>query len=129
MLSAVTPARIECVPHELLPFIPPSVQRLWVAGSGPDVSWCSSAASRSQSSTSPGRTRAILRSGSSSTISFMYLEKSNITASFTVCPARPVPPTGAPWARQIATAASTSAALRGITTPIGNWRCTEASLA
>ena len=73
MLSAVTPAMIECVPHELLPIIPPSVQRLCVAGSGPKVSSCSSAASRSRSSTSPGCTRANRRSGSSSTIALHVL--------------------------------------------------------
>ena len=44
MLSTVLPASSECVPQELLPIIPPSVQRLCVEGSGPNVSWCSSAA-------------------------------------------------------------------------------------
>jgi hypothetical protein len=126
MLSAVTPAMIECVPQELLPIMPPSVQRLWVAGSGPNVSWWRSAAVRSQSSTRPGCTRANRRSGSSSTISCMYLEKSNITVSLTVWPARPVPqpraPIGAPWRRQNSTAATTSDADFGITAPSGSWR-------
>jgi hypothetical protein len=100
MLSAVTPAMIECVPQELLPIIPPIVQRLWVAGSGPNVKVCFSAASLNQSRTTPGWARAVRRSGSSSRISFMYFEKSKITASLTVCPASPVPhpraPIGAP---------------------------------
>src|SRR6185437_1859055 len=133
MLSAVTPAMIEWVPHELLPIMPPSVQRLCVAGSGPKVSPYSSAASRSRSSTSPGCTRAKRRSGSSSTSSCMYFEKSSITASFTVWPASPVPhpraPIGAPHRRQISTVVTTSEADRGITTPIGTCRWTEASLA
>ncbi len=34
-LSAVVPQATECAPHELLPIMPPSVQRLWVDGSGP----------------------------------------------------------------------------------------------
>ena len=37
------PASSECVPHELLPIIPPRLQRLCVDGSGPNVSWCRSA--------------------------------------------------------------------------------------
>ena len=37
-LSTVLPASSECVPQELLPIIPPSVHRLWVDGSGPNVS-------------------------------------------------------------------------------------------
>ena len=43
MLSTVLPASSECVPHELLPIMPPSVQRLCVDGSGPKVSWWRSA--------------------------------------------------------------------------------------
>ena len=37
-LSTVLPASSECVPQELLPIMPPSVQRLCVDGSGPNVS-------------------------------------------------------------------------------------------
>src|SRR5947199_10310032 len=44
-LSAVAPATIECTPQELLPSMPPSVQRLCVAGSGPYVRSCASACS------------------------------------------------------------------------------------
>ena len=41
--------------------MPPRVQRLCVAGSGAKVRWCTSAASRTRSSTMPGCTRAALR--------------------------------------------------------------------
>ena len=34
-LSAVVPQATECEPQELLPIMPPRVQRLWVEGSGP----------------------------------------------------------------------------------------------
>lgn len=37
LVSTVLPQATECVPHELLPIMPPSVQRLWVEGSGPKV--------------------------------------------------------------------------------------------
>ena len=47
MLSTVLPAISAWTPHELLPIMPPSVQRLCVAGSGAKVRWCTSAASRS----------------------------------------------------------------------------------
>jgi hypothetical protein len=57
---------------------------------------------------------------------FRYLEKSMTTATFTPCPARLVwPPSermGTPWSRAIATVATTSSTLRGITMPIGTWR-------
>jgi len=32
MLSDVLPAITECTPQELLPMLPPIVQRFWVAG-------------------------------------------------------------------------------------------------
>jgi hypothetical protein len=133
MLSAVTPAMIECTPHELLPIMPPNVHRLWVAGSGPKVSSCSSAASRSWSQITPGCTRARRPSGSSHSIRFRYLVKSTSTALLTDWPASPVPQprpkSGAPCSRQTATVASTSSAVRGMTTPIGTCRYDEASFA
>jgi len=56
----------------------------------------------------------------------MYLEKSNITAAFTLCPANPVPPplasTGSWCSRQTCNAATTSSSVRGITTPSGSIR-------
>src|SRR5919197_6386325 len=133
MLSAVTPAMIECVPQELFPIMPPSVQRECVAGSGPKVSLCSSAASRSWSQITPGSTRARRSSGSRETISFRYFEKSIRTALLTVWPARPVPQprpkTGAPCSRQTATISTTSSSVRGMTTPVGTWRYAEPSFA
>ena len=91
MLSTVLPPISACTPHELLPIMPPSVQRLCVAGSGANVSWCSSAASRTRSSTMPGCTRATPLPGSSSTMRFMYFEKSMMTATLQHWPARLVP--------------------------------------
>src|ERR1700691_5459689 len=64
MLSSVLPAMTECTPQELLPIMPPRVQRSWVAGSGAKVRWCFSAAARRVSSTTPGCTRAMRREGS-----------------------------------------------------------------
>jgi hypothetical protein len=90
------------------------------------VSPCTWAASRSRSRTTPGCTRASFRSASISRIRFRYFEQSTTTATFVVCPARPVPPPrgtiGAPCSRQRATVATTSSTERGITTPIGRCR-------
>src|SRR5436305_950818 len=98
--------------------MPPSVHQAWVAGSGPKVKPCGAAAARRSSSTVPGRTRAVRRSGSSSSTPAMWREKSRTTAVLHAWPARLVPPPrprrGAPWRRQAATAASTSAASRGL---------------
>jgi hypothetical protein len=56
----------------------------------------------------------------------MCREKSMITATLQLWPARLVPAprasTGTPCARQISTVAITSSTLRGVTTPIGTWR-------
>ena len=56
----------------------------------------------------------------------MYFEKSSTTASLHVCPARlvpaPRPRTGAPWRRAPPTAATTSSASAGTTTPSGTTR-------
>src|SRR5205814_8785290 len=90
-LSTVLPASSECVPHELLPIIPPSVQRLCVEGSGPNVRRCSSARLLSVSSTTPGCTRANRLSASSSRMAFMHLVKSSTTATLQHWPARLVP--------------------------------------
>ena len=59
-LSTVLPLMTECTPQESLPIMPPSVQRLWVTGSGPKVRSRRSAAARSVSRTTPGCTRAVL---------------------------------------------------------------------
>jgi hypothetical protein len=116
----------EWTPQELLPIIPPSVQWLWVAGSGPKVRPCRQACRRSVSSTQPGCTRARRLPGSSSSTRPTCFDQSTTTATLQVCPARPVPPpresTGAPWRRQAATVSTTSSTVRGTTTPIGTWR-------
>ena len=72
--------------------MPPSVQWSCVAGSGPKVRSCCSAASRSVSSTMPGSTRAERASRSISSTRFMYFEKSITTATLQHWPARLVPP-------------------------------------
>ena len=54
MLSTVLPPMRAWTPHELLPIMPPRVQRLWVAGSGAKVSSKRSASRRRASRTMPG---------------------------------------------------------------------------
>ena len=124
-LSTVLPHATECDPHALLPIIPPSVQRLCVDGSGPNVRPCGRAASRSASSTTPGCTRAVRASGSIATIAFIR-EKSSTTAVLTAWPAidvrAPTGSSGTSCSRQTAIAAATSSASRGVTTPIGTRR-------
>jgi hypothetical protein len=125
-LSTVVPPITECGPHELLPIMPPSVLWLWVAGSGAKVRPWRAAAARSSSSTTPGSTRAMRRTGSISRMRSRYFEKSITTATLQHCPHRLVPAprdsSGAPWRRQMATVRITSSMLRGITTPIGTCR-------
>jgi hypothetical protein len=74
----------------------------------------------------PGCTVAVRACVSRSRIRFMYLEKSKMTAAFTLCPDSPVPAprarTGAPWWRQTSSAVTTSVSSRGITTPTGTVR-------
>jgi len=123
----VRPAITECTPQELLPTMPPKVAYACVDVSGANVSWWrSSVWSESWSRITPGWTRAVRASGSTSRISRMCLEWSTTTATLQVWPARLVPQprgrTGAPCSRQAATAATTSSASRGSTTPIGAWR-------
>ncbi len=125
-MSTVLPQATECEPHALLPIIPPSVQRLCVDGSGPNVRPCGRAASRSLSSTTPGCTRAVRASGSMDSIRFRCLVKSSTTARLTAWPAIEVPAprgsTGTSCAEHTETAASTSSASTGVTTPIGTRR-------
>jgi hypothetical protein len=124
--STVFPAITECEPQELLPIMPPRVQRLCVAGSGPKVRRCFSAAWRSTSHTTPGSTRAVSLFSSTSSTRFMYLLASITTATLTLCPFIEVPAprgsTGAPNRRQMPTALTMSLADAGSTTPIGIWR-------
>ena len=126
MLSTVVPAITECGPHELLPIMPPSVQRECVAGSGAKVRPCASAASRSESHTTPGSTRASRAVASIDSTRSRYFEQSITTATLTVCPLSEVAPprarTGTPLAAQTRMTATMSSTLRGSTTPIGTWR-------
>ncbi len=119
----VMPYRTEPLPAELLPIIPPIVARLLVEVSGPNISPCWAAARFSWSCTTPGSTRATFAAGSSSTIRLMCRDRSSTSPGPTVCPARLVPAprgtTGTPCARAAATAAATSSASRGNTTPSG----------
>ncbi|CAM5581591.1 hypothetical protein SALBM311S_10734 [Streptomyces alboniger] len=125
-LSAVVPHATECDPHELLPIIPPSVQRLCVDGSGPKRRPCGAAASWRRSRTRPGCTTAVPASGSRDTRRFMCRVKSSTTPVPVACPAIDVPPprgtTGTPWSRHTARTAATSSASRGATTPSGTRR-------
>ena len=124
--STVLPASIECGPHELLPIMPPSVQRLCVAGSGPQVSPCFSASAFSASHTIPGSTSAVLASGSIDSTRFRCCEQSIIIALLTVWPFCEVPPprinTGTAYSRQTFTVVTMSSILAGKTTPSGTCR-------
>lgn len=125
-LSAVVPQATECAPHALLPIIPPRVQRACVEGSGPKASPYGRTASRSRSSTSPGCTTAVRATGSTDTSAFMCRVRSRTTPTPVAWPAMDVPPprgtTGNPASAQIRSAAATSPASRGATTPAGTRR-------
>ena len=103
---------------------PPTVARALVTGSGAYIRPCPRTAAVRWLLTMPGWTRAQRSSGWTSSISCMYLEKSSTRAWLVVCPANPVPPPrgrmGTPCARAVRTAASTSSAERGSTTPTGS---------
>ena len=58
MFCAVVPHTTEWEPQALLPTIPPSVQRLWVEGSGPTRNPYGAATVLRSSSTTPGSTTA-----------------------------------------------------------------------
>jgi hypothetical protein len=76
----------------LLPIILPRVQWSWVAGFGPNISWCSASCSLSSSSTMPGSTTQVRAAGSTETRPRQYLDQSMTTAALHDCPARLVPP-------------------------------------
>ena len=123
---------MECEPPELLPSMPPRVARFEVEVSGPksrpmDRTWWFSS-----SCTSPGCTRAHSSSRLTSSTLAMWREKSSTTAWFTVWPVSEVPPprgsSGAPSLLATSSAACTSSAWRGITTPIGSIWYIEASV-
>ena len=122
--SIVMPYRTDWLPAELLPIIPPSVARLLVEVSGPNMSPCGAAARFSCSWTTPGCTRATRCPGSISMILLMCRDRSITIACPTVWPARLVPAprgsTGTPKSAAVDTTAATSSASRGKTTPIGS---------
>ena len=122
--STVMPYLTEWLPAELLPIIPPSVARLLVEVSGPNMSPCWAAARFNCSCTTPGWTRACRASPSIARIWFMCLEKSITTARPTACPARLVPAprasTGTPNSAAVATTAAASSPSLGNTTPSGS---------
>src|SRR3954451_18441602 len=92
MLSTTLPVRWAVAPQELLPIMPPSVQFMCVAGSGPNRSCRSASCLFNSSRTIPGSTMQRRASASTDTSEWQYLEKSMTTAAFVPCPAREVPP-------------------------------------
>ena len=112
------------LPQELLPAMPPMVQRAQVEGSTGKNSPCRFSWSFSAPSAMPGCTVAVRAAASTETTSRRYLVQSITSARFTVWPHWLVPPprgrTGMPSSRQSAMAASTSAMLRGTSTPMGS---------
>ena len=121
--SIVIPNRNEPLPAELLPIIPPIVARLLVEVSGPNISPCAAAARFSWSCTTPTSTTAVRASASMERIRFMCRDRSSTRPGPTVWPARLVPAprgtTGTPNSPATRTAAATSSASRGNTTPSG----------
>src|ERR1039457_4668699 len=89
--SMVMPYRTDWLPAELLPIIPPSVARVLVEVSGPNMSPCGAAARFSCSWTTPGCTRATRCSASISVILLMCRDRSITIACPTVWTARLVP--------------------------------------
>ena len=72
--------------------MPPMVQFMCVAGSGPKRSPVGASSLLSMSSTIPGCTRQVRASVSTDSTWWQYLDQSITTASFVHCPARLVPP-------------------------------------
>src|SRR3954454_16467042 len=112
------------MPHELLPMLPPIVQRECVDGSGPKISpACSPVFSLTFSLIAPGWQRTVRRALSTSPIHVMYFEVSMTIARLTVSPDRLVPPPrltiGAPNCAHALWVATMSSAVFGTTTPRG----------
>ena len=111
-------------PQELLPAMPPMVQRAWVEGSTGKNSPCGRSALLRCWSTMPGSTVAVCASTSMSSTRRRCLEQSSTTARFTVCPHWLVPPprasTGTPCSRATASVAARSPDVFGTTTPSGS---------
>src|SRR4051795_6032188 len=122
------------MPHELLPTLPPIVQRECEEGSGPKMSpACSPVLMFTRSLIAPGWQRTVRCSMSTSPIQDMYFDVSITTARLTVSPDRLVPPPrltiGAPNSAHARCVATTSSAVLGSTTPSGTWRKFDESLA
>ena len=132
MLSTTFPVRWAVAPQELLPIMPPSVQFMWVAGSGPKRRPVGASRSFSTSSTMPGSTTHVREPGSTESRRLQYFDQSSTTAVFVHCPARLVPPprdsTGTSCSRHTATASAAASGVRGSTTPIGTCRKFDASV-
>ena len=127
MFSTVLPAITECGPQELLPIMPPSVQRECVAGSGREGEAVRFGRVAQRVAHHAGLdARDARRARRSTSTRSRYFEQSITTATLTVWPLSEVAPprasTGTPCARQTRIAATMSSTLRGSTTPIGTWR-------
>ncbi len=111
-------------PQELLPAMPPMVQRAWVDGSTGKTSFSARNAVFSWPSTTPGSTVAVSVAASTFRTRFKCFEQSMTRARLTVWPHWLVPPprgsTGISSSRAIANAAATSSMVRGTITPSGS---------
>ena len=114
---------MEYDPHELLPTIPPTMQRFEVEVSGPNISPCGRSSRLSSSRTTPGSTRASRRSTSIDSTRFKKRPVSTMSPGPTACPERLVPAvravSGIPAAAHAFTIFTRSAALFGSATPNG----------
>ena len=117
MFSTVLPAITECGPQELLPIMPPSVQRECVAGSGAKVRPCALGGLAQRVAHHAGLdAREARRRRRSRRTRSRYFEQSMTTATFTALAAdarcrRRARSTGAPCSRHTATAATMSSTL------------------
>src|SRR5919205_4453062 len=110
------------MPQELLPTLPPIVQRECVDGSGPKISpACAPVFSLTCSLIAPGWERTVRRARSTPPIHVRYFEQSMTIARLTVSPDRLVPPPrltiGAPNSAHARWVAMTSSTGVGTTTP------------
>src|SRR3954464_2865442 len=108
------------MPQELLPTLPPIVQRECDDGSGPNTRFCRPVNSFSCSLMTPVSQVTRRPGTSTSPIAVRYLEKSTITALLTVSPDRLVPPprqvTGARYVEHAFIVSTTSSRVFGTMT-------------